>query len=118
MCDEVDIGTGADYIAHIIQYRTCDPRPQARPIAGKARRWDGLGRSRPAETFFEKVFERAPPEGAMALLIRSVKSAFALLSQKVTKARLTPERRLLYGKVDQRNGWQRFAQSQQPRFLC
>jgi hypothetical protein len=63
MCDEIDIGTGADSIAHIVQYRTCDPRPQARPIAGKVRRWDGFGRCRPAETFCEKVSERALPEG-------------------------------------------------------
>ena len=34
MCDEIDIGAGADSIAHIVQYRTCDPRPQARPIPG------------------------------------------------------------------------------------
>ncbi|NCB25335.1 MAG: hypothetical protein EOM62_07675 [Bacteroidia bacterium] len=90
MCDEIDIGTGAENIAHIVQYRTCEPRPQARPVigdAGDGTVWDDAARQKP----FVKRFPRGPSrKGATALLMRSVKSAFALLSQKVTKARLIP----------------------------
>ncbi len=63
MCDEFDIGAAADTIAHIVQYRTHEPRPQARPVAGETGNWDGLGSCRPAEIFCEKVSKRAPPEG-------------------------------------------------------
>jgi len=55
------------------------PSPSSRPSRGAVRRRRG----------------KAPfPLGERnALLMRSVKSAFTLLSQKVTKARLTPERK-------------------------
>jgi hypothetical protein len=92
MCDEIDIGAGADSIAHIVQYRTYYPRPQARPVAGKTGNgtvWEDAARQKP---FVKRFLRGLPRKGATALLMRSVKSAFALLSQKVTKARLTPER--------------------------
>lgn len=51
-----------------------------------------------------------------------VKSAFALLLERVTEPRLTPEERKMKGKAneenDQRDGGQRLRPSQQPGLPC
>ena len=61
-----------------------------------------------------KVFsQQVAPQGAKALLIRSVKSAFALLLARVTEPdRLAPEIRSGFEKNNQRNGGEGFPQSQ------
>lgn len=58
-------------------------------------------------------FQQVAPQGAKALLIRSVKSAFALLLTRVTEpGRLAPEIRSVFEKDNQRNGGEGFPQSQ------
>lgn len=57
-------------------------------------------------------FLQVAPQGAKALLIRSVKSAFALLLARVTEpCRLAPEIRSGFEKNNQRNGGKRLPQS-------
>jgi hypothetical protein len=57
-------------------------------------------------------FQQVAPQGAKALLIRSVKSAFALLLARVTEpCRLAPEIRSGFEKDNQCNGGKRLPQS-------
>ena len=58
------------------------------------------------------LFPTGSPAGPKALLIRSVKSAFALLLARVTElGRLAPEIRSGFEKNNQRNGRKRLPQS-------
>lgn len=73
------------------------PSPSSRPTR---KRW---------QIFF---FQQVAPQGAKALLIRSVKSAFALLLARVTEpCRLAPEIRSGFEKDNQCNGGKRLPQS-------
>jgi len=52
---------------------------------------------------FRRLSSRLHPIGRDALLIRSVKSAFALLLEKVIKPRLAPDNPQLGGKLHETN---------------
>ena len=83
--------------------------------------WHRLKFLRGAGGFFQKA--ALAPRRAQNLLAGCIfvggadKSAFALLSQKVTKAcacRRRKDRIRIYAENDKRNGWERLGQSQQP----